>query len=240
MFYQLLTILIAPLIMAQAFYVKRTTLRLPEPKGSRNGVSGTGPKTSILIVGDSAAAGVGVETQEQALTGNLVDAIAGTHEVSWQMIAKTGDTSQKLFTRLDKATKFPVEYVLVSIGVNDVTSLIKPEEFVINLTKTIELLKKEYHARHILITKVPPMHLFPALPQPLRWWLGVRAKNLNDVLRSLSLSDDQCDFIDLALPFDKGYMAKDGFHPGAAAYELWGQHVAKFIQAELAENRAEI
>ena len=185
MLYRLLTILLAPLIMVQAYYVKRTTVRLPEPKGLRNGVSGSGSKTSILIVGDSAAAGVGVETQDQALSGSLVTALSGTHEISWQMIAKTGDTSKKLYTRLEKTPKAPVEYALISIGVNDVTSLIKSEEFVSNLTKIIELLKKEYHARRILITKIPPMHLFPALPQPLRWWLGVKANNLNDVLAEL-------------------------------------------------------
>lgn len=240
MLYRLLTVLLAPLIMVQAYYVKRTTLRLPEPKGSRNGVSGSGPKTSILIVGDSAAAGVGVETQDQALSGNLVTALAGTHEISWQMIAKIGDTSRKLYTRLEKAPKAPVEYVLISIGVNDVTSLIKPAEFVKNLIKIIELLKNEYHARRILFTKVPPMHLFPALPQPLRWWLGVKAKTLNDALQSLSESNEQCDFIDLALPFENDYMAKDGFHPGTEAYELWGNYVAKFIQTELAENKVEI
>lgn len=223
--------------MVQALYVKRSTIRLPEPKGIRYGVSGSGPQTSILVVGDSSAAGVGVDTQDKALIGRLVASISESHEISWNLIAKTGDTSRKVLGRLEMAVKKPAEYVLLAIGVNDVTSLMNPKESIHNIEKAIAFLKTEFNANRILVSQIPPMHLFPALPQPLRWWLGIKAKKLNCELKIMTDNDEQCSFLEVALPFDKDYMAEDGFHPGGAAYELWGNYVAKVIRTELSNKQ---
>ena len=69
MIYYLAMVLLAPVLVAQGIYVKRVTPRLSEPEGVRFGVFGAGPKMKLLIVGDSAAVGVGAATQHQALSG---------------------------------------------------------------------------------------------------------------------------------------------------------------------------
>jgi hypothetical protein len=80
--------------------------------------------------------------------------------------------------------------------------------------------------RAVLFTALPPMHLFPALPQPLRWYLGARALDFNAALadwlprypgRHLSAPEFQP---------DPQYIASDGFHPGPAAYRAWAARVA--------------
>ena len=85
--YKLAAIGLAPVIIAQGLYVRRVTPRLPEPEGERSGVNGAGPPLSLLILGDSAAAGVGVATQDQALSGQLVSApwfrFPGVLEACW-------------------------------------------------------------------------------------------------------------------------------------------------------------
>jgi lysophospholipase L1-like esterase len=235
--YRLMTIVLSPLLIVQAMYVRRTTPSLPEAKGLRDGISGVGNRTSVLIVGDSSAAGVGVATQDQALMGRLVAELGLTHQVSWQLLAKTGVTSVKVLERLRVSPKQTVDYVLLSIGVNDVTSLTKPEESVENLRLIIKLLKTEFNIHHIVVSKVPLMHLFPALPQPLRWWLGRKANKLNECFNILIDNDKQCTLLDIQFPIQNNYIiAEDGFHPGACAYALWGRHVAKIIQKDLSER----
>jgi len=65
-------ILMMPVLLAQAFLVQRKTPRLPEPPGDRSGIFGAGRDLRLLIIGDSAASGVGAGCQRQALSGQLV------------------------------------------------------------------------------------------------------------------------------------------------------------------------
>jgi len=227
------TVLLAPILMMQGRYVRRVTPRLPEAKGARFGVSGTGPKIRLLIVGDSAAAGVGVNRQEQALSGRLVSSLGSTHEVTWKMLARAGHASGEVLDRLKSAKEEAFDFVLVSLGVNDATARTRSDEWANNLLKIIALLKSKFCARSILFSSVPPMHRFVALPQPLRWWLGARAKKLNAIMEAIAKKDDACLFVSVTFPMQQAYLAKDGFHPGEMAYALWGGQVAKMIQAEL-------
>ncbi len=58
-----------PVLLGQAVYLRKNVVKLPEPEGARIGVLGEGPLLRLLILGDSSAAGVGVETQADALLG---------------------------------------------------------------------------------------------------------------------------------------------------------------------------
>ena len=68
----LITLSLAPFLILQGRHVRRITPRLPEPDGARAGQAGSGQPLRLLIVGDSAAAGVGVSTQQDALSGQLI------------------------------------------------------------------------------------------------------------------------------------------------------------------------
>ncbi|MGP4848556.1 hypothetical protein ACTXGQ_30975 [Marinobacter sp. 1Y8] len=76
-------VLLAPVYLYQGRKIKRGTVRLPEPHGERHGmielpqadnkVSTQDAKTfNLMVVGDSAAAGVGSQTQQEALVGKLI------------------------------------------------------------------------------------------------------------------------------------------------------------------------
>ena len=78
------------------------------------------------------------------------------------------------------------------------------------------------------------MHLFPALPKPLRWYLGARAKRLNSELKKIAEGCDQCEFVTTNIPLEATYMAEDGFHPGALAYSIWANYIAGIIRNRLA------
>ena len=77
------------------------------------------------------------------------------------------------------------------------------------------------------------MHEFPALPQPLRWFLGRRSKAFNQVLEEQALASSFTEFVKVQFPIQKQYFAIDGFHPSADAYELW----SKLLLERIAELR---
>ncbi len=222
-------VLMGPLLYAQGRWVRRSTPLLPEPCGPREGHSGQGQTLRLLIAGDSAAAGVGVAQQGDALSGQLVDALAPHAAVSWRLLANSGDDSAKLLTALQKAPAAAIDVAVISIGVNDVTAMTSMRRWRRNLHTLVEVLQGDYAARRIVLSSLPPMHLFPALPHPLRWWLGLRARRLNQAMASFAESVAGVRFVPIPYAADTRLMASDGFHPGAPAYRLWAAALAAVI-----------
>ncbi|MGY0645633.1 MAG: SGNH/GDSL hydrolase family protein, partial [Paraglaciecola chathamensis] len=105
-----------------------------------------------------------------------------------------------------------------------------------NLGLIAAALQEKLGAKRVLFSSLPPMHLFPALPQPLRWWLGTRAKHLNALAQDVCHSQPHCHFISAPFPIDQRFIATDGFHPGALAYQLWGEYLARVLQEQLTKH----
>jgi hypothetical protein len=75
------------------------------------------------------------------------------------------------------------------------------------------------------------MHRFPALPQPLRWYVGSRARDFDRVLADVAASRPGCEFLELDHEMmDVSAMASDGFHPGPPIYALWAREAARRIE----------
>lgn len=237
MFY-LAMLVLGPVFYLQGLYVRRVTPVLAEPIGERSGQCGAGDPLSLLIVGDSAAAGVGVNHQEDALLGCLVKGLGDAHSVTWKLLANSGDTSAQLLKRLDEAESEEWGTVVVSIGVNDVTALTSQSRWLANLEAIVKTLRHRFGAQRVYLSSVPPMHEFPALPQPLRWWLGLRASQLNKKMRQLAIRSSGCEFVQVPYVSDNRYIAADGFHPGANAYQLWGMHMTGLIKDQQSNRSA--
>lgn len=231
MLYPVSTLLLLPFLLLQGRRVRRDTPRLPEPEGPRSGHVGEGEPLRLLIVGDSAAAGVGVSHQHEALSGCLVQALAKHRRVSWTLLAETGRTSADVRAAVSTHPTGHYDVALVSVGVNDVTGRTGRRDWQANLRALSADLCGRFGVRYILFTAVPPMGRFPALPQPLRWYLGLRAGQLDGDMRSLCESEVGCEYLVVPFPLDHNLMASDGFHPGRDAYALWGAHGAERIVA---------
>ena len=223
-------LLLAPLLLVQASRVRRRTPRLPEASGPRMGSSGTGAPIRVLILGDSAAAGVGVAKQDQALSGRLAAELEGSFRVDWTLQAQTGLAVRDLVLRLEAAAAQTFDCAVVSVGVNDVTGGTANRSWCAGLTQLVGLLATKFGARAVLLTAVPPMHRFSALPQPLRWYLGARARELDGLLAEFALRSNGCERIAPTLPQAGGFLAADGFHPGAPAYACWARSAAAAIR----------
>lgn len=236
MLYRLALIVLGPLFFIQGNHVRRVTPELAEPPGARAGTTGQGNTLGLLIVGDSAAAGVGADHQEQALSGQLVLRLSQSHPLQWRLLAESGDASSQLLEKLQALPPKACHVAVVSIGVNDVTSLTRSRVWRQNMLAIVKILTEDFAVQRLYLCGIPPMHLFPALPNPLRWWLGLRAKQLNGIMASVADEQAQSMFVSIPYSGNLNEMAVDGFHPGPKAYAVWGEYVAGIIQKDMAGN----
>jgi lysophospholipase L1-like esterase len=128
--------------------------------------------------------------------------------------------------------------VVTSLGVNDVTGRHSLATWRRQQEQLVELLAARFGARRILLSGLPPMHRFPALPQPLRWYIGSRAREFDRVLTEIAARRSGCEFLALGHEMmDVSAMASDGFHPGPPIYALWAREAARRITQEKERSR---
>jgi lysophospholipase L1-like esterase len=183
----------------------------------------------LLILGDSAAAGVGASHQDQALLGQVVSGLVDQYQVCWALRATTGNTTASILQWLDAQPAQRFDVVVTSLGVNDVTGMVGRSKWRRQQAELRETLKSKFEVKKLLVSGLPPLHGFPALPQPLRWVLGARATQFNNDLRQDIAADGTATFLDLRFTADTTLIASDGFHPGPGIYEEWGARAAAMI-----------
>ena len=227
------TIALIPALVIQGNRVKKNTLKLPEPQGKRQGRTGIGKKLSLLILGDSAAAGVGVEHQDDALLGAILHELKNDFESGWKLQAKTGDISSKVIHALDQIEVQHYDVIVTSVGVNDVTKLIPVEVWIQKQEQLYSKIQQKFSPKLIIAAGVPPMNMFPALPNPLAWLFGQYAKQMNQQLENFVNQQVNMQWIEYDIEKYRAMnlqMAADGFHPSKEVYTLWGQEVAGKIR----------
>ena len=220
-----LMLILSPLLLFQILLLGPKIIRLPEPKGPRCGTTGDGPALRLLVLGDSSAAGVGVDRQDQALAQQISENMGKSRQVTWNLCAKNGATSRdakQLLTSV-QGQKFDLAYVI--FGVNDVKNLHSERAWRNDMTDLILRLRAQHGLDLIVLSGLPPMEDFPLLPRPLRTLLGMRAARFDRALREVA-SRENCEVIAVDSSLEIQDMAKDGFHPGPAIYKHWAQSAA--------------
>lgn len=247
-----LKITLGPLLLWQGRAVRARALKLPEAAGPREGREGQGaPALRLLVVGDSSAAGVGVEHQRQAfampLARALADRLGGA--VDWQLLATTGHTAADALERFaDPATAVrPADVLVTVVGVNDVVAQVSPARWLRTLEQLHRTGIERAGIRLTVHSGVPPMHRFTLLPQPLRAVLGLDARALDGALSRVLRFEPAGGPQRLHWPLPvmgpdlddeglraQGWIAADGFHPGPKAYQAWAEGMAATIAAAIA------
>jgi len=211
-----------PVLLSQGRAVQRSTPRLPDAEG-RSGLAGTGrPSASVLVVGDSVAAGVGVDHQVNCLAGRLASrlAVATDRAVAWSVLAQTGAKASDVRRLVEAAgTLADPDLVVLSVGVNDVKGLTSDRAWTRELGTLLDVLADKAPRADLVWIGVPPMREFPTLPTMLGRLMGGRASRL-DALGERVLADRPCvRRISLDIDVLGGAFAADGFHPSTAAHD---------------------
>lgn len=227
-----LRIALSPVLLIQAATVRARALQLPEASGPREGTIGSGPALSVLILGDSSAAGVGVAHQDQALAGQLSKELSQNFTLNWRLIAKTGATTASTLKHLEGQPPSRFDIVLTALGVNDVTHAVPFKVWQQRQQALRARINQLFAPRLVYMTGVPPLGLFPILPQPLRWTLGRQADRFNAALATTLAAEKHWHHIGFDLPFDPTQMAADRFHPGPEIYAIWAKEMASRINTD--------
>lgn len=226
-FFWLLLITLAPLLLWQGRRTRRSTLRLPEAKGPHNGSCGTGTVFNIHIIGESPVAGVGVSSQAQGIGPALARPLAALlkQEVHWRCHGYNGATLQQLLQALPPLTE--AQCVVAMFGVNDVTQLTSLNRW----RRQLAALRTAININiPIYFAPVPPMQHFTALPAPLSTWLGLRATLLNKELAKFCANQPHCYLLSYTSTLMASeLLACDGYHPSAAGYKKMGADLATLI-----------
>lgn len=227
---------LGPLLLAQARWLRHTAIRLPEPEGERQGVAGIAGAAEpviamrVLVVGDSSAAGVGVARQEHALAHPVAAHLAARAgaPVGWQLVARSGVNTAEALALVDQADLLPADVIVCALGVNDVTSQRSPRQFIDDYHRLLARLRQRTGATAAVLSGLPPLHALPAAPQPLRWYLGQCARQLDQALQQWCATDPTLQHVSLqwARPQD---MAADRYHPGQSQYREWSARLAEHV-----------
>ena len=265
-------VLLAPIYFYQGRKIKRNTVRLPEPNGERHGqvqlndaiesLKEAHKRTlNLMVVGDSAAAGVGSETQQEALVGNLIpvltqqSAIQNQFDIlNWSLQATTGHTSFDILRRLYvlPAPSQPVDVMVLSVGVNDTTSKVSVDKWQQQIASIIAIAQRKFGVRELIFLSLPPMAQMPAIPAPLSNFVGAKASILDKTLQQVCAAHDSVtymatDFPRMIAEYSNGtpidikvMFASDGFHPSSLMYGYWAQQLSELIIQLLNPSDAEL
>lgn len=239
---------LAPLLWWQGKRVRRVTPVLPEAAGPRagqwrcNGADTEVNALRVLLLGDSSAAGVGASHQDEALSGQL-----GVHlrahlgrslprSVAWTLCARTGLRTREAQELLHGLPAQSFDVAVVALGVNDVTALQRSARWIADVDDLRIRLRDQLGVAQVLWSGLPPMHQFPALPQPLRAVMGRHARDLDAALaryaRRLQGGVRHVPMPSMSRP---EWIATDGFHPGPQAYAVWAGVLAQALVHTVAE-----
>lgn len=231
-----LRLLLGPILLLQGKQVRKNILRMPEPSGPRAGQAGSGPDLRVLIVGDSSAAGVGATTQAEGLSGRLVSALSSKWTVDWNLVAQTGWTTADVQNAVEQAEAAPFDVCVICAGVNDVTTETGLRPWLAQFSSLLALLKAQHGIRLFLVSGMPPMGRFPALPQPLRWYMGQKARAHDRALAQLLSTRADAVHMPVRGDLPADMAADDGFHPGPPVYAMLGEAYAAVVAERLSTS----
>lgn len=227
--------MLAPFMLLQAAWVSRTALRLPPGDGPIDGVAGDGqgPPLQLLFLGESPVAGVGCRLMSEAVAARTAESLAAAtgRPVHWHAAGVNGirirQTIEWIVPRLPERR---FDLIVAVHGVNDTTGLTSVSEWRRRVSVLTDELKNR-HGGRIFHAQVAPMHLFSALPQPLRAVLGLRARILDEALRTHPRCGRDFEHVAVEFPIAPEMLAEDGYHPSALGHALWGERLGAILAA---------
>jgi lysophospholipase L1-like esterase len=233
-------ILLAPVLLAQGWRVRRVTPRLPPAQGPSTGTTGAGPHPiRLLLIGESTAVSVGAPDHTLGLVGQTARALhrqAG-RAVCWRVLGRSGASARELLAEfIAPARSIEADIVVVILGVNDTIGLSSPRAWTAALDALLECLRRRAPAVPVVLAAVPPMQYFPAIPSPLRHVLGLKSHVLDRAAIRWARSrpavahvpHPQSMFASVSEAF-----CSDGFHPSVVGYQYWGEALASAAAALL-------
>jgi lysophospholipase L1-like esterase len=229
------------LVTLQAWWLKRRTPRLMPARGQSAGEcigENNTDAVRVLVLGDSSAVGVGVQSTKDALAAHIAAEVARRHggRVHWATRGKSGAKIKDLSASV--ATGGGFDFVVVAAGVNDVLHLRSPIAWKQQLQRLIKVIQAQTGAKLIVLLPMPPLWKFAALPIPLRLLLGLEALLLDFATRAVARRSKGVEHLPIGLTDQRTMLSVDRFHPSSVGYMTIARPVARLIARSVAPNFA--
>lgn len=231
-----------PFVLPQAIHLRKNSPQVSEAAGPKSGTVGTGEPYHLIAIGDSIISGVGASTLANALVGQTAQHLSQSLgcKINWAAYGSIGATSNKILHKLVPllADDHKADFILLSVGVNDVTAL----SSVSNLTRNLDAILHSLHQHSpnaiIAVVGIPPLKAFPLLPQPLRMLFGLRGETLDIACRRVISNHPSAIHVSPAFEPQPEKFSSDGFHPSEESYRGFGEIMATGIVDRLKKNQA--
>lgn len=241
---------LAPVLAWQGLRVRASVPRLPEATEPEGVVPGPeGVVVHLAVLGESTAAGVGVQRHADGFAGHLAASVAEHtgHQVRWRAVARSGASARfarrELVPRLGATTWTP-NVVVVVLGINDLLRMRRPRVFQRDMRRLVQAITDEIGPVPVVLSGIPPMRRLRILPQPLRSFVALRARAIDHAIRLVAARTAGVRYVPFdaaAVPpgSDELYFAADRFHPSSAGYRSWAAAVAAEVGPLLGDPRTD-
>lgn len=237
----LLSWLALPVYVWQGLGLRRRIQRMaPPPNPGILAFPGKGRPLKLLVIGDSSAAGVGVDDLSQSVAGLLPRFLAErsgrpvTARIAGMNSATSGQLRDYVVPHLEPRD---FDVIALKIGTNDAKNYHSVRRFKKEFGTLLYALRARFPLATIVWSGVIDMADVPALPSPLNRILSIRSRLIDRMGRTLCHERGAlCPPSEWrAIPEN---FSVDGFHASAAGYREWADGLADFILA-MEEGKAE-
>ena len=225
-----------PVLLSQAFALRRHALTLVPAAGAPSGRIGRGEPLRFLAIGDSIIAGVGARRVERSTVAHVARFMSGRleREIHWHASGMIGAGARRI--RRDAVPQLPsqpFDVILLSVGVNDVLKLERSARFRRQLLKLVRELQRHSPDALIGYLGLPPLDEFPKLRRPLRWIVGRRVRRFDAVARDAITRVPNAMHIPVRFSARPEMFADDGLHPSEPSQRRLAKIIAGAITPRL-------
>ena len=221
-----------PVYVWQGLGVRRQSTRMPPPpKKPVVELKGRGKPLRVLFVGDSSAAGVGVDDFEQSVAGRLP--LLLKRQLGRPVYQRTSGNNSATSGRIRDAViphleHIAYDYIVLSIGTNDAKNFHTGRRFCNEFGTLLYALHAKFPGSKIIWQGLIDMEGVPILPSPLNRILGIRSriirKNGEILCRERAALAPPSNW----KPVPENFSA-DGFHASSEGYRVWAEELADYI-----------
>ena len=232
----LLTWLAYPAYIWQGLGVRRRTSRMLPAQGPvMHDIAGKAPDISLLVLGDSSAASVGIGNSENGLAAQLATLISQRtgRAVRWRAAGFNSATSGQIRDHvLPNLSADPWTHIVLAIGTNDTKNFHSVPRFKKEFGGLLYGLRAKWPEARVVWSPVLEFTMAPAMPSLLGKILEIRAGEMNRMGERLCLERGAVPSPRLPITDPEAGFASDGFHASEAGYLAWAEHLVGLVIAE--------
>lgn len=229
----LLTWLAFPVYIWQGIGVRLRTSRMLPAKGPvLHRVEGNEPAISLLVLGDSSAASVGIGRSEDGLANQLALLINEKtgRAVNWRAAGFNSATSGQIRDHvLPNLSADKWTHIVLAIGTNDTKNFHSVPRFKKEFGGLLYALRAKWPEARVVWSPVLEFTRAPAMPPLLGKILEVRAGAMNTMGIRLCHERGAVPAPRLPITNPEAGFSTDGFHASEAGYRAWAEHLVEFV-----------